>query len=103
MVVSIAEPPPGVKHHLAWSFAILKPLSTTEGTETAFADTEAVGEWEPKRLFNHYTTPPTCGRFEHFFDAHFPLPLHLPHIDLSKKFKATALGIEKRSSIGSQF
>ena len=40
--------------------------------------------------------PQTCGRFEHFFGTHFPLTLHLPCIALSKKFKATALGIEKR-------
>ena len=45
---------------------VWQPLSTTEDTEAAFAGTEAVGERKPKRLFNHYATPPTCERFEHF-------------------------------------
>ncbi|MCQ2386751.1 MAG: hypothetical protein MJ078_08845, partial [Clostridia bacterium] len=90
-------PPRPSRVEMTWSFTILQPLSTTEVTEAAFAGTEAVWERKPKRLFNHNTTTQTCGRFEHFFDTHSPLPLHLPYVALSKKFKATALGIEKRS------
>ena len=46
---------PGASRAVALASETSEPFSTTENTEAAFAGTEAVGERDPERLFNHYT------------------------------------------------
>ena len=62
-------------------------FSTTEHTEAAFAGTESgwgKGTETPNQPLYY---PPTCGRFEHFFDTPFPVTIHRHALPCRKSSK----------------